>query len=313
MAAKPRAGHLPSWRAGDARRAILAFVERVTAEGSAEFVPPSARVAVFDNDGTLWCERPVYPQALFLLDRVREQAATDPELAARPVVRALLSGDLDGAFALGLDAVAGVVLNTHAGYSVDEFAAVAAAWLDSTVDPRFGVPYTRLAYRPMLELLDLLRSRSFRVFIVTGGGVEFVRAISEPVYGVPPDDVVGTAVEVDVQRRDGRMELVRRAALAGGAVNEGEPKPRAIQAHIGRRPILAAGNSAGDAEMIEYATTGRLPSLGLVIEHDDAEREYAYESRSATDPTAEPILESAARHGWTVVSMRRDWSTIFGP
>ena len=313
MAAEPRAGHLPSWRAGDARRAILAFVERVTAEGSAEFVPPSARVAVFDNDGTLWCERPVYPQALFLLDRVREQAATDPELAARPVVRALLSGDLDGAFALGLDAVAGVVLNTHAGYSVDEFAAVAAAWLDSTVDPRFGVPYTRLAYRPMLELLDLLRAQAFRVFIVTGGGVEFVRAISEPVYGVPPDDVVGTAVEVDVQRRDGRMELVRRAALAGGTVNEGEPKPRAIQAHIGRRPILAAGNSAGDAEMIEYATTGRLPSLGLVIEHDDAEREYAYESRSATDPTAEPILESAARHGWTVVSMRRDWSTIFGP
>jgi len=268
---------------------------------------------VFDNDGTLWCERPVYPQALFLLDRLREQAATDAELAARPVVRALLSGDLNGAFALGLDAVAGVALNTHAGYSVDEFASAAAAWLESAVDPRFGVPYTRLAYRPMLELLDLLRSRSFRVFIVTGGGVEFVRAISEPVYGVPPDDVVGTAVEVDVQRRDGRMELVRRAALAGGTVNEGEPKPRAIQAHIGRRPILAAGNSAGDAEMIEYATTGRPPSLGLVIEHDDAEREYAYEGRSATDPTAEPVLESAARHGWTVVSMRRSWSTIFGP
>jgi len=312
VAAETPARHLPSWRAGDARRAILAFVERVTAEGSPEFVPASARVAVFDNDGTLWCERPVYPQALFLLDRLHEQAATDPELAGRPVVRALLSGDVNGAFALGLDAVAGVALDTHAGYTVDEFASAAAAWLDSTVDPRFGVPYTRLAYRPMLELLDLLRAQAFRVFIVTGGGVEFVRAISEPIYGVPPDDVVGTAVEVDVQRRDGRMELVRRAALAGGTVNEGEPKPKAIQAHIGRRPILAAGNSAGDAEMLEYATTGRLPSLGLVIDHDDSEREYAYESRSATDPTAEPVLETAARHGWTVVSMLRDWSTIFG-
>ncbi len=304
---------LPSWREGDAKGVILAFVEQVTAEGSPGFVPPAARVAVFDNDGTLWCERPIYPQALFLLDRLQAQAAADPELASRPVVRALLAGDVHGAFALGLDAVAGVLLNTHAGFTVDEFAEAAAAWLDTAVDPRFGVPYTRLAYRPMLELLDLLRANAFRVFIVTGGGVEFVRAISEPVYGVPPDDIVGTAVEVDVQRRHGHMELVRRAALAGGAVNEGEPKPRAIQTHIGRRPILAAGNSAGDAEMIEYATTGRLPSLGIVIDHDDAEREYAYEGRSATDPGAEPVLETAARHGWTVVSMHRDWSTIFGP
>jgi phosphoserine phosphatase len=303
-------GRLPSWREGDARRAVLAFVDRVTTSGSAAFVPPAARIAVFDNDGTLWCERPTYPQGFFVLERLGELAAGDPELAARPVVRALLAGDLRAAMADGLAPLADVLLRTHALLTTEEFAAQATAWFERAVHPRFGVPFGRLIYRPMLELIDLLRSAGFRVFVVTGGGVEFVRAVSDQLYGVPPDDVVGTAVELAVERRDGQMVLVRQAALRGSP-NEGAPKPVNIQAHIGRRPIVAGGNTAGDREMLEYAQTGPLPSLCLVIEHDDDEREYAYAGAAFTDPGAEPIGTTAARLGWTVVSMRRDWSQIF--
>jgi phosphoglycolate phosphatase-like HAD superfamily hydrolase len=305
-------GVLASWRDTPARTAILDFVERVTTARSTTFVPPASRVAVFDNDGTLWCERPTYAQALFLLDRLREQAAADPALADRPVVRRLFAGDLEGALALGAEAVGPVLLATHAGWTVDDYAAAVAAWLGRARHPRFGVTWPELVYRPMLDLLDLLRAKSFRVFIVTGGGVEFVRSFAEAAYGIPPDDVVGTAVDVEVERRDGRLTLVRRPALVRGFVNEGEPKARLIQAHVGVRPILAAGNSAGDSEMLEFASTGPLPSLALVIDHDDAEREFAYESRSATDATAEPILETASRLGWRVVSMRHDWATVFG-
>ena len=204
-----------------------------------------------------------------------------------------------------------MLLRTHAGLTTDEFIASAARWFEAARHPRFGVPYTALTYRPMLELIDLLRRCEFRVFVVTGGGVEFVRAVSEELYGVAPEDVVGTAVELSFERREGRVELVRLPRLLGSP-NEGVPKALAIQQHIGRRPIFAAGNSAGDREMLEYATTGALPSLGIVVDHDDEVREYAYESRSATDPHAEPILSSAARFGWTVVSMKRDWATVFG-
>ena len=301
---------LPAWREGDAKGSILAFIDGVTTSGSAAYVPPAARIAVFDNDGTLWCERPTYPQAFFLLERLHAQAAEDPELAARPVVQALLRGDLRAAMADGLEPLADVLLRTHAGLTAEEFAAAASAWFGRAIHPRFGVPFTQLAYRPMIQLLDLLRATGFRVFVVTGGGVEFVRAVSEELYGIPPDDVVGTSVELDVERRAGRMVLVRRAALRGRP-NEGEPKPANIQAHIGLRPILAAGNSAGDREMLEYATTGDHPGLALVIDHDDGEREYAYPGASFTDPHAEPIGETARRFGWTMVSMRRDWHAVF--
>jgi phosphoserine phosphatase len=306
----PMTGSLPSWNAGAAKTAILDFVDRVTQEGGSDFAAPGDRVAVIDNDGTLWCERPAYAQALFLLGRLREQAAADPELAAQPVVKALLAGDLEGAVGYGLEAVAGILLNTHAGLSTEEFADTAAQWLAEAKHPRFGVRFGELAYLPMLELLDFLRAREFRVFVVTGGGVEFVRAVSDRLYGVAPDDVVGSAVQVSFERRDGRVVLVRQPALLGSP-NEGPPKAVNIQSHIGRRPILAAGNSAGDREMLEYAHTGNRPSLCLVIDHDDPRREYAYAGASATDPDAEPILDSASRFGWTVVSMREDWNRVF--
>ena len=301
---------LPSWNDGPARTAILDFVDRVSEEGGTDFVPPAERVAVLDNDGTLWCERPTYIQALFVFARLRDAVAARPELAEQPVVKALLAGDLAAAQQFGMEAIAGVLLELDAGRTTEEFARDAADWLAAAKHPRFGVPFRELTYPPMLELMDLLRARDFRVFIVTGGGVEFVRAVGDELYGVPTDDVVGSAVQVEFERRDGRIVLVRKAAMLGSP-NEGPPKAVNIQAHIGRRPILAAGNSAGDREMLEYAHTGDHPSLCLVVDHDDDEREYAYAGASVTDPDAEPIVDTASRLGWTVVSMRRDWSRVF--
>jgi phosphoserine phosphatase len=271
---------LASWNEGPARAAILDFVARVR-----ESVPPRERVAVFDNDGTIWCERPDYAQAEFLFS----------ELGARHD---------------DLGAIAHALLTRHAGLTVDEFIATVTRWFESARHPRFDVPYDGLVYAPMLELFDLLRANGFRVFIVTGGGVEFVRAVSERIYGIAPDDVVGSAVVVRFERRDGRVVLVREPKLLGSP-NEGEPKAVNIQAHIGRRPILAAGNTAGDREMLEYAHTGEHPSLCLVIDHDDAEREYAYAGAAVTNPDAQPLTHTAAAYGWTVVSMRDDWKRIF--
>jgi phosphoserine phosphatase len=304
------AGPLASWNDGAAKAAILDFVARVTADGGPDHVPPADRIAVFDNDGTLWCERPAYVQAMFILGRLKEQAAADPELAARPVVQALLAGDLGAAHAAGAAEMADVLLSTHAGLTAEEFAAAAAGWLAEAEHPRFDRPFADLIYAPMLELIELLRESGFGVFVVTGGGVEFVRAASERLYGIGPDNVVGSAVQVGFERRDGRVVLVRQSKLLGSP-NEGEPKPINIQAHIGRRPIFAAGNSAGDREMLEYATTGEHPSLAIVVDHDDEEREYAYAGKAVTNPDAEAIADTAARFGWTVVSMREDWGRIF--
>jgi phosphoserine phosphatase len=301
---------LASWNEGPARTSIVDFVDRVSEEGGTDYVPPVERVAVLDNDGTLWCERPTYVQALFVFARLRDAVVARPELAEQPVVKALLAGDLAGAQQFGLDAIAGVLLELDAGRTTEEFARDAADWLAAAKHPRFGVPFRELTYPPMLELMDLLRARDFRVFIVTGGGVEFVRAVGKELYGVPTDDVVGSAVQVEFERRDGRIVLVRKAAMLGSP-NEGPPKAVNIQAHIGRRPIFAAGNSAGDREMLEYAHTGDRPSLCLVVDHDDEEREYAYAGAAATNADAEPILDTASRLGWTVVSMRRDWNRVF--
>ncbi|HEY6779467.1 MAG TPA: HAD family hydrolase, partial [Thermoleophilaceae bacterium] len=193
---------LACWNEGPARAAILDYLARVTSEGGPDYVPPHDRIAVFDNDGTLWCEKPAYIQALFILDRLREQAAADPELAGREVVKALVAGDLAAAAKAGTDAIAEVLLDTHAGLTTEEFEAAVKRWLESFRHPRFAVPFTGLVYTPMIELLDLLRTHEFRVFVVSGGGVDFVRAIGSELYGVEPDDVVGSAVEVDFARRD---------------------------------------------------------------------------------------------------------------
>jgi phosphoglycolate phosphatase-like HAD superfamily hydrolase len=301
---------LPSWREGPARDAIVHYLARIGAEDGPDYVPPAERVAVFDNDGTLWCEKPAYVQAFFILARLREQAAADPALAESEVVKALLANDLAKAMEHGPAEALGVLLRTHAGITTEEFEAAVLRWMDGFRHPRFDVPFTGLVYAPMLELLALLREHGFRAFVVTGGGVDFVRAVGAQLYGVEPDDVVGSAVEVEVARRDGRIVLVRSGAL-DGSPNEGAPKVAAIHAHIGRRPIVAVGNTAGDREMLEFAHTGTRPSLSLVLDHDDDEREYAYEGAAMTDPAAEPLVATGRRLGWTIVSMRRDWDRVF--
>jgi phosphoglycolate phosphatase-like HAD superfamily hydrolase len=301
---------LASWTDGPAKAAILDFVDRVTAPGGRDHVLPADRVAVFDNDGTLWCERPAYAQALFLIDQLRDQVAAHPEIAAQPVVHALLAGDLAAAKEFGLGPLFEVLFRIHEGMTTEEFTAVATEWFELARHPRFGTGFGELAYLPMLELLELLHANEFRVFIVTGGGVEFVRAISERIYGVARDDVVGSAVQVAFERRDGRAVLVRQAALRGSP-NDGPPKVQNIQAHIGRRPILAAGNTAGDREMLEYAHTGSGPSLCIAVSHDDGDREYAYPGTGEGSSGAEPLEDTAAREGWTLISMRDDWSRVF--
>jgi phosphoserine phosphatase len=301
---------LESWNQGSTRTAILDFVARVTDDGGSDYVAPSERIAVFDNDGTLWCEKPAYLQAFFVLERLKEQAAADPELASRDVVKALLANDLAGAGKGGLGPLVEVLLQTYAGITTEEFESAVSTWLAGFRHPRFGASFENLVYAPMLELLELLRSHQFRVFIVTGGGVDFVRPVSIQLYGVAPDDVVGSAIEVGMERRDGRVILMREATLAGSP-NEGAPKVTNIHAHIGKRPIMAAGNSAGDREMLEFVSTGERPSLCLVVNHDDAQREYSYGGESLTNPNAEPILTTAEQFGWTVASMREDWSRIF--
>ncbi|MDA0178850.1 haloacid dehalogenase-like hydrolase [Solirubrobacter phytolaccae] len=295
---------LASWNDGAARSAILAYLDGIADVDAAD------RVAVVDNDGTLWCEKPAYIQAFFLLARLHEQAAADPELASSPVVQALLANDLAGAASHGMGEVVRVLMNTHADLTTEEFDVAVAHWLADFRHPRFGSGFTGLVYAPMLELLDLLREHGFRVFIVTGGGVDFVRPVARQLYGVQPDDVVGSAVEVEFTRRDGQVVLSRTAKLAGSP-NEGPPKVVNIHARIGRRPLVAIGNSAGDREMLEYAHTGPLPSLCLVVDHDDEAREYKYGGEALTNPDAEPIATTAERFGWTTISMRDDWTRVF--
>lgn len=305
MAGRP----LPSWREGAARSTILGWLDRATGPGPGH-VPLVDRVAVFDNDGTLWTERPTYTQALFIADRLRAAAAVDAGLAADPVLQALLTGGLGAAMAHGLDALAGLVLKAQAGMTADAFLADARSWFTTSRHPS-GRPYPATVYQPMLELLDLLRSHDFRSFIVTGGGVEFVRAVSWPLYGIPPADVIGTAVQLRLERHDGRAELVREAAF-DGPPNEGAPKAVNIHRHIGQRPVIAVGNSDGDREMLEYVATGEPSGLCLLLEHDDPEREDVYGGRSVTtDPDAEPVGTVARRSGWTVISMRSDWAQVF--
>jgi phosphoserine phosphatase len=270
---------LPSWNDGATRSAVLDYL------GSIGDVPVAERVAVFDNDGTLWCEKPTYLQAFFMLERL-----PDPPSSTREVVQALL--------------------DAFSGMTTEEFDAAVDDWAERFRHPRFGVPFAGLVYAPMVELLELLREHEFRVFLVTGGGVDFVRPLGAQLYGVERDDVVGSAVQVEFQRRDGQVVLARTAVLAGSP-NEGPPKVVGIHEHIGRRPLVAVGNSAGDREMLEFAHTGRRPSLCLVLDHDDAEREYAYGGEAVTNPDAEPIVATAERFGWTVISMRRDWSRVF--
>jgi phosphoserine phosphatase len=294
---------LPSWRPGPARERIEEFLHRVLE------LPVEDRLACFDNDGTLWVERPAYLQWNFLVDALGRRVEADPSLSEQEEYAAVLSGDRARLDALGLARV-GVALNAlFTGDAPESYSAAVREFLRAQPGPQ---PYGGIVYRPMLELVDALRSRDVTVAIVTGGGTEFVRAVSREAYGVPPELVVGTAIEHEVARDvDGVPYLRRTATLSHAGANEGDAKLTAIWKHLGRRPVLAVGNSGGDVPMLEWAAASP-GGLALLLDHDDAEREHAYASVSGTLDDTEPVLDIAARHRWTVVSMQRDWATVFG-
>ena len=299
---------LPSWRDGAAKQAITDFVTRVCREGSAEFVPQPERIAVFDVDGTLWSEQPFYFQGLFVFERVRVLAGGHPEWETTQPFRAVLENDWPTLGGFGIQALSELVMATHAGMTTFDFARHVEEWLAGARHPTFGRPFTEMVFQPMLELLAHLRANDFKTFIVSGGGIEFIRTFGERVFGVPSEQVVGSSIATRYEVRDGEPVLARLPELDFFDDNEG--KPVGINRHIGRRPIAAFGNSDGDFQMLEWTTAGDAPRLGLIVHHDDAEREFAYDRHSAWGHLDRALAEAPAR-GWTVVSMKNDWNRVF--
>ena len=306
--APPAADPLPSWNDTPNEQAIVAFVERVTDGSSPDFVPADERIATFDNDGTLWCEQPMYVQLLFAIDRVRALAPEHPEWETTEPFRSILAGDVKGALAGGEKAVAAIVAATHAGMTTDEFSDTVSEWIATARHPETGRLFTDMVYQPQLELIDYLLDSGFRVYIVSGGGVEFMRPWTGPVYDIPPERVVGSRGKLEYEMRDGEPVLVKLPEI--DLVDDKAGKPVGIQQQIGRRPILAFGNSDGDLQMLEWTTMRDGPSLGLILHHDDATREYAYD-RDSHVGTLDRGLDEAPARGWILVSMKDDWSTVF--
>jgi len=299
---------LPSWNDGAARTAILSFVDRVTRAGGPGFVPPPARIAVFDNDGTLWSEQPMYVQLAFAIDRVKALAPSHPEWAGSQPFKAALEGDLETLAASGERGLSALVMATHAGITSEEFERIVQDWIATARHPKTGRLYTEMVYQPMLELLAYLRANGFKTFIVSGGGIEFVRPWAERVYGVPPEQVIGSSVKARYEVRNGRPVLARLPEI--NFINDEEGKPVGIQQHIGRRPIAAFGNSDGDFQMLEWTTAGPGTRLALIVHHDDDAREAAYDRASHIGRLARGLDEAATR-GWVVASIARDWKTVF--
>jgi phosphoglycolate phosphatase-like HAD superfamily hydrolase len=299
---------LPSWNDTVPKKAIVAFVEKVTKEGSADFVPPGERVATFDNDGTLWCEKPMPVQLFFVLDRVKALAPQHPEWKTKEPFASILKGDLKTAAAGGERGLLELVMATHTGMTTMEFEQIVKDWIATAKHPKTGQPYTKCVYQPMLELLAYLRAKGFKTFVVSGGGVEFMRVFASEAYGIPPEQVVGSSVKTKFELRDGQPVLVRLPELNFNDDKGG--KPVGINEHIGRRPIAAFGNSDGDLQMLQYTSAGSGARFCLYVHHDDAAREYAYDR---TDHLAklDKGLDEAAAKGWTVVSMKNDWKQIF--
>jgi hypothetical protein len=301
-------GPLPSWNDGATKQSILNFVATVTREGSSDFVPPAERIATFDNDGTLWVEHPMYTQMAFVLDRVKATASSHPEWKDTQPFKAALEGDMKTLAEAGEHGLVGLVMATHAGMTTQEFQKIVTDWLAAARHPRFKRAYPELAYQPMIELLAFLRANGFKTFIVSGGGIEFMRPWTERVYGVPPEQVVGSSIKTKFQMRDGRPELFRLPEL--NFVDDGAGKPVGINEYIGRRPIAAFGNSDGDLEMLQWTTMAGGTRLGLIVHHTDAEREYAYD-RNTPFGRLDKALDAAALNKWTVVDMKNDWRRIF--
>jgi phosphoglycolate phosphatase-like HAD superfamily hydrolase len=299
---------LPSWNDGAAKQAVVAFVDRVTKDGGPDSVPAAERIAVFDNDGTLWSEQPGYFQLAYVIDRVKALAPKHPEWKDKQPFKGVLAGDLKAALAGGERAILELVMATHAGMTTEEFEGSVNGWLSTAKHPRFGRPYTEVVYQPMLELLAYLRASGFKTYIVSGGGIEFMRPWVERVYGIPPEQVVGSSIKVKYEMRGDRPVLRRLPEV--DFIDDKAGKPVGIHKFIGRRPIAAFGNSDGDLQMLQWTTGGAGPRFGLIVRHTDAEREWAYDRQSPIG-RLDKALDEAPRRGWVVVDMKQDWKVVY--
>ena len=299
---------LPSWNEGTSKQAIIRFVEDASTEGGSRFVPHAQRITVFDNDGTLWSEQPMYFQLAFALDRVKALALQHPEWKNKQPFKAVLQGDLKTVLAGGEHALLELIMATHAGNTTEEFSQIVKDWLATAKHPKTGRPYTDMVYQPMLELLDYLRANGFKTYIVSGGGIEFIRPWAEKVYGIPPEQVIGSSIKTTCEFHDGTPVLVRLPEI--NFIDDKAGKPVGINQHIGRRPIAAFGNSDGDLQMIQWTTAGSGTRFGLLIHHTDAEREWAYDRNSSIGRLGKALDEAQVK-GWTVVDMKRDWKVVY--
>lgn len=303
-----RGSALPSWSNTSSKQAILDFVKEVTTQGGPHFVSPSERIAVFDNDGTLWCEKPVYVQAAFVFERIEALAQQHPEWKEQEPFASVLKGDLPAALAEGEKSLMKMVMATHAGMTTDEFRSLVTTWIATARHPKSGRLYTEMVYKPMLELINFLKDNGFKVYIVTGGGLEFLRPWVERVYGIPPEQVIGSSVKSAFESRDGKPSIVRLPEI--GFINDKEGKPIGIQKVIGKRPIAAFGNSDGDFEMLEWTTSAPGLRLGMIVHHDDELREFAYDRKSAVGKL-DKAMDAAPVRGWHIVSMKGDWKVVY--
>ncbi|MFN3192808.1 MAG: HAD family hydrolase [Aureliella sp.] len=300
--------NLPSWNVGGARSAIESFVTRVTTEGTPDFVPVDERIAVFDNDGTLWSEQPAYFQLLFAVDRVKALAKDHPEWKRQEPFASVLKGDMKSALADGERSILQLVMATHTGITTDEFQSTVTDWLETARHPTTGRCYTEMVYQPMLELLMYLRTNGFKTYIVSGGGIEFMRPWAEEVYGIPPEQVIGSSIKTKFTIRDGEFVLERLPEM--NFIDDKEGKPVAINQHIGRRPIAAFGNSDGDLQMLQWTTAGPGPRFAAYVHHTDDDREWAYD-RDSHIGRLDRGFEEAKKRSWTMIDMKQDWKQIY--
>lgn len=299
---------LPSWNEGATKNAIISFVKKVTDEGSPDFVPVNERIATFDNDGTLWAEKPLYVQLLFALDRIQALAPQHPEWQTEEPFASLLKGDVKAALESGEPGIMKIVMTTHAGMTTGEFDKIVTDWIATAKNPEKKQLFTDMVYVPMLELLAYMRGNGFKTFIVSGGGIDFMRPWTERIYGIPPEQVVGSSVKTKFEMQDGTPVLMRLPEI--DFIDDKSGKPVGIHQYIGRRPIAAFGNSDGDLEMLEWTTAGEGARFGLIVHHTDAEREWAYDRHSDVG-RLDKALDAAPAHGWTVVDMKNDWNKVF--
>ncbi|MFN0052519.1 MAG: HAD family hydrolase [Planctomycetales bacterium] len=299
---------LSSWNEGKVKQSILDFVAKVTKAGGPDFVPVAERIATFDNDGTLWSEQPLYVQAFFAFDRIKTLAPQHPEWKEKEPFAWVLKGDVKSALRGGERGLLEMAMATHAGMTTEEFETIVKDWIATARHPVTKRPYTEMVYQPMLELLDYLRANGFKTFIVSGGGIEFMRPWTEAVYGIPPEQVIGSSIKTKFELHDGKPVLTRLPEI--NFIDDKAGKPVGINQHIGRRPIAAFGNSDGDFEMLEWTTSGKGPRFGLIVHHTDADRESAYDRDSHVGRLAR-ALDEAPQHGWVVVDMKQDWKQVF--